>query len=80
MEITRERVRAVVTAFRPYGVALMQPEKEQEARDLLASLVADVHATGREDLIECVDQAEAQVTRTSAGAVELWLDRLAKRL
>lgn len=80
MEITRERVWDVVTAFRPYGVALMQRQKEQEARDLLSSLVADVHATGREDLIGYVDQAAAQVTRTSAGSVELWLDRLAKRL
>ncbi len=80
MEITRERVWDVVTAFRPYGVALMQPAKEQEARDLLASLVADVHATGRGGLIECVDQAAGQVSRTSAGSLELWLDRLAKRL
>lgn len=80
MEITRERVWDVVTAFRPYGVALMQPQKEQEARDLLSSLVADVHATGRKDLIGYVDQAAAQVTRASAGSVELWLDRLAKRL
>jgi hypothetical protein len=80
MEITRERVWDVVSAFRGYDMGNVSDETRQRARGLLTLLRSDVHATGRADLIDLVESASGCVSASSAGDVEHWLQLLADRI